>query len=145
MDTPRARILGGRSSHNGGTASVGAAFDYDEWADQGNPGWTADAVLTLLEWAHQKFRVRRYPRRRADPAAGSLRRSRPGRRAPAGRRPGRHRSRRRHRTDAGEHRRWCPLNAAFAFLDPVRHLPNLTIAASALVGRVLVEDGTVTG
>jgi choline dehydrogenase len=38
--------------------------------------------------------------------------------------------------------RW---NAAFAFLDPVRHQPNLTVAGTALVDRVIIEHGRAVG
>ncbi|MFC7755180.1 GMC family oxidoreductase N-terminal domain-containing protein [Tsukamurella soli] len=60
LDLPRARILGGCSAHNGCTASVSARYDYDEWAAQGNPSWAANRVAPLLEWVHNRFRVRRY-------------------------------------------------------------------------------------
>ena len=41
LDLPRARIIGGCSSHNGCTASVAARADYDDWAAQGNPAGPA--------------------------------------------------------------------------------------------------------
>ena len=60
LDLPRAKVLGGCSSHNGCTASIGAREDYDDWARQGNPGWEAATVEPLLEWVRDRFRVRRY-------------------------------------------------------------------------------------
>ena len=60
MDLPRARILGGCSSHNGCTASVGARADYDDWAAQGNAGWASADVEPLLRLGPGRFRVRRY-------------------------------------------------------------------------------------
>jgi choline dehydrogenase len=145
LDTPRARIIGGCSSHNGCTAAVSAAFDYDEWAAQGNPGWTADDVLPLLEWAHQKFRVRRYRDDDLTPPQAAF--------VAAGQAVGLPWADDLDSIEAAEGIGPMPVNiiggvrwnAAFAFLDPVRHLPNLTIAGSAPVGQVVVENGTVTG
>ncbi|WP_165367859.1 GMC family oxidoreductase N-terminal domain-containing protein, partial [Phytoactinopolyspora endophytica] len=58
IDLPRARIIGGCSSHNGCTASIGAAYEYDEWAAlAGDEGWSAERVLPLLEWTRERFRV----------------------------------------------------------------------------------------
>ena len=59
LDLPRARLVGGCSSHNGCTASLGAREDYDDWA-VANPGWEAATVEPLLGWIHESFRVRRY-------------------------------------------------------------------------------------
>ncbi|MFJ6988677.1 MULTISPECIES: GMC family oxidoreductase N-terminal domain-containing protein [unclassified Streptomyces] len=59
LDLPRAKIMGGCSSHNGCTASLGARADYDGWAAAGNPGWAAADVEPLLRWVHDRFRVRR--------------------------------------------------------------------------------------
>jgi choline dehydrogenase len=145
IDTPRARIVGGCSSHNGCTASVSAAYDYDEWATQGNPGWTAEEVLPLLEWAHQKFRVRRYRDDELTPPQAAF--------VAAGQALGLPWADDLDAIGAGEGIGPMPVNiiggvrwnAAFAFLDPVRHLPNLAIAGDAPVSKVLVEDGVATG
>lgn len=145
LDLPRARILGGCSAHNGCTASIGAHFDYDEWAAGGNPGWTAAEVEPLLEWVRSRFRVRRYrmdeltPPQRAFVNAG---------------------------VDAGlpfaddldtleaaegigpmpvnvqDGVRW---NSAFAFLDEVRDRPGLRILADSTVTRIRIENGVATG
>ncbi|TNM63158.1 GMC family oxidoreductase [Streptomyces sp. NP160] len=145
LDLPRARVLGGCSSHNGCTASIGAAQDYDEWAALGNPGWDAHSVLPLLEWVRDRFRVRRYSvdeltePQRAFVAAGTavglpfaddL-------------------------DDIGAAEGIGPMpvnivdgyryNAAFAFLDAVRDHANLTIAGSTALERIEVQDGRATG
>src|SRR6202012_5204158 len=60
LDLPRARIVGGCSAHNGCTISGSARADCDGWAAAGNPGWEDPAVEPLLDWAHDRFRVRRY-------------------------------------------------------------------------------------
>jgi choline dehydrogenase len=145
LDLPRARVLGGCSSHNGCTASIGAAFDYDEWAAWGNPGWSSLEVTPLLHWARDRFRVRRYtmtdltaPQRAfveaglaaglpyADDldtleAAGGI-----------GPMP----------VNVVDGVRW---NSAFAFLDAVRGRPNLSIAGRAEVRRLIIEHGAVRG
>ena len=145
MDTPRARIIGGCSSHNGCTASISAAYDYDEWAAQSNPGWSADEVLPLLEWAHQKFRVRRYRDEELTPPQAAF--------VAAGQAVGLPWADDLDAIEAAEGIGPMPVNivggvrwnAAFAFLDPVRQLSNLTIVGDAAVGQVLVEHGVVTG
>ena len=145
LDTPRARIVGGCSAHNGCTASVSAAYDYDDWAAQGNPGWGAEEVLPLLEWAHQKFRVRRYRSDELTPPQAAF--------VAAGRAVGLPWADDLDTIEAGEGIGPMPVNivggvrwnAAFAFLDPVRSLPNLTIVGDAPVGAILLEHGAVTG
>jgi len=145
IDTPRARIVGGCSAHNGCTASVSAAYDYDDWAAQGNPGWTAQEVLPLLEWARQKFRVRRYRDEELTPPQAAF--------VAAGQAVGLPWADDLDAIEAGVGIGPMPVNivggvrwnASFAFLDPVRSLPNLTIIGDAPVCQVLVEDGAVTG
>ena len=145
LDLPRARIVGGCSAHNGCTVSRGARADYDGWAAAGNPGWDASTVEPLLDWAHGRFRVRRY--RMADltvaqaafvnagvrsglPFADDLDDLEAG--AGIGPMP----------VNIVDGIRW---NAAFAFLDPVRGRPNLRIAGRTHARRVLVSHGSVTG
>ena len=134
----RARVIGGCSSHNGAIAAVGHRADYDAW---GLPGWTADDVAPLFDTVVDKMRVRTYSADEAVPFH-------------------------RHCLDATEALGWkmtsdlCDLdgndgfgletvnvvgrtrwNTAFAYLDPVRHLPNLTIFDRTLVDR-FEETGT---
>lgn len=145
MDTPRARIVGGCSAHNGCTASVSAAHDYDDWTARGNPGWTAAEVLPLLEWAHQKFRVRRYRDDELTPPQAAF--------VAAGQAVGLPWADDLDSIEAGEGIGPMPVNivggvrwnASFAFLDPVRSLHHLTIVGEAPVREVLVEDGAVAG
>jgi choline dehydrogenase len=145
LDLPRAKVLGGCSSHNGCTASVGAREDYDDWARQGNPGWEAATVEPLLEWARDRFRVRRYRMDELTSAQEAF--------VHAGKAVGMPFADDLDDIEAGvgigpmpvnivDGVRW---NAAFAFLDPVRHAPNLTIAGGANVRRLLFEGDSVVG
>jgi choline dehydrogenase len=121
----RARILGGCSAHNACIALPGAPADYDEWGH----GWSHAVLRPHLERAVGELRVRRF-------AAAELA---PWHRAFA--------------AAAGEDTIVHPVNAvgtvrwntAFAYLDPARGRPNLTIVAGALVDRVLLAGDRVAG
>jgi choline dehydrogenase len=145
LDLPRAKMVGGCSSHNGCTISRGAREDYDDWARRGNPGWEAATVEPLLDWAHDRFRVRRYQMAELTTAQAAF--------VAAGVRTGLPFADDLDDIDASvgigpmpvnivEGTRW---NAAFAFLDPVRAAAHLTIAGDALVRRVLLDGARVVG
>jgi choline dehydrogenase len=129
----RARVIGGCSAHNGCIAAIGHRADYDAW---GLPGWTADDVAPLYRTAVENMRVRVYGEDEVVPFH-------------------------RHCLEAAQGLGWrmasdlCDLdandgfglesvnvvgrtrwNAAFAYLDPVRHLGNLRIVDRALVDRI---------
>lgn len=145
LDLPRAKVIGGCSSHNGCTASIGAAYDFDEWAGLGNPGWESSTVLPLLEWARDRFRVRRYTSeeltepQRAFVAAGIA--------------SGLPFADDLDDIEAAEGIGPMPVNivdgtrynSAFAFLDAVRDRPNLTIAGNTPVERINIVDGVAVG
>ena len=145
VDLPRARILGGCSSHNGCTSSVGARADYDDWAAQGNAGWASADVEPLLRWVTDRFRVRRYAMDElTSPQAAFVR---------AGLASGLPFADDLDDLDAApgigpmpanivDGERW---NAAFAFLDPVRAAPHLRIAGNTTVRKLLISQGAVTG
>lgn len=141
LDMPRARIIGGCSSHNGCTAARSAREDYDGWARQGNPGWEANLVEPLLDWVHDSFRVRRYRTEELTSAQQAF--------VEAGVRAGLPWADDLDDVAAGPGIGPMPVNivdgirwnAAFAFLDPVRHLDRLTIAGDSAVRRILF-DGT---
>jgi choline dehydrogenase len=116
----RARVIGGCSAHNACVVLRGAPADY-EWGD----GWTYAVLEPYFDRAERALRVRPLERDELTPwhrawadAAGEdaiL-----------------------HPVNAVGDVRW---NAAFAYLDPVRARPNLTILAETLVDRVV--DGTI--
>lgn len=141
FDLPRARIIGGCSSHNGCTAARSAREDYDGWTRQGNPGWDAELVVPMLDWVHQSFRVRRY---RTDELTSAQRAF-----IEAGVRAGLPWADDLDDVEAGPGIGPMPVNivdgvrwnAAFAFLDPVRHLDRLRVVGDSPVHRILF-DGT---
>jgi choline dehydrogenase len=145
LDFPRARVLGGCSSHNGCTASVGARADYDDWARQGNPGWDAQAVEPLLNWVRDRFRVRRYRMDELTSAQTAF--------VNAGLAAGLPFADDLDDIEAAVGIGPMPVNivngirwnAAFAFLDPVRGADHLQVAGNATVGRLIFAGTTVTG
>jgi len=135
----RARILGGCSSHNACAILPGAPADYDEWG----PGWTADDFTPYLERARETMRTRRFLEAELAPLSRAVLDAAPELGLPR-------------LADATEDEagagpfpvnavglvRW---NAAFAYLDPARPRPNLTILADTLVDRVRLEGDRATG
>jgi choline dehydrogenase len=144
-DLPRARIIGGCSSHNGCAIARSAHADYDDWARCGNPGWDAASVEPLLDWAHAQFRTSHYRMNELTNAQAAFVRAGieagmpfaddlDGMAAAVGIGP-------------------MPVNivngvrfnAAFAFLDPIRDLDHVHIAADTPVQHIVIERGRVAG
>lgn len=136
----RARILGGCSAHNGAIAAVGHRDDYDAWS---LPGWRTDELRPLFATVLDTMRVRAYEPDEAGPFHARC-------------------------LDAARSSGWfiasdlCDLDAnesfgletvnvvdgvrwstAFAYLDPVRGSPHLTILDRTLVDRVEETTGGV--
>ena len=142
----RARVIGGCSSHNGCAAIWGHRADYDTWAVE-NPGWSAADVEPLFRKVEARLRVHTPPREEITPfhqavleaaaeagypfiadlssldpefgfAIGPV------------------------NIDPATRVRW---NGSFAYLDPLRGLPNLRIAGDTLGDRVRLDGRRVTG
>ncbi|NMO04412.1 GMC family oxidoreductase [Gordonia sp. TBRC 11910] len=145
LDLPRARIIGGCSAHNGCTAARSAREDYDGWAEAGNPGWQAELVEPMLDWVHESLRVRRYRTEELTSAQKAF--------VNAGVSVGLPWADDLDDVTAGPGIGPMPVNivdgvrwnASFAFLDPVRHLDNLTIVGDSPVRRVLFDGTTAIG
>jgi choline dehydrogenase len=136
-----ARVIGGCSTHNGCMAVAGTPQDYDEWGD----AWTWSLFEPYLERARVMLEVA--PANTADPAplhvafleaAASL-----GlplledaddrvRTTGAARLP----------VNIVNATRW---NTAFAYLDPARPRPNLTVLADTTVDRIALDGTRVAG
>ena len=153
---PRGRVLGGCSSINGMVYYRGHRRDFDEWAESGATGWSYEEVLPYFlrsehteAWPGSPYHgrggpmhVSEIPRlnpliRRFVDAAVSLGypicedfcRPEPEGFGP---RPATIRNGRRE-------------SMVTAFLDPVRHRPNLEVLLEHLVTRVLIEGRTARG
>ncbi|HEX7104110.1 MAG TPA: GMC oxidoreductase [Nitrolancea sp.] len=143
VQTPfeRARVLGGCSAHNGCVTLLGHRRDYDHWAELGNAGWDWPSVAPAFERAKAALRVHQPDDDELTPfqagfVAGAVASGIPRvddlndpddtdgvSPSPA---------------NIFEGTRW---NTAFAYLDPVRSRPNLTIIGRALIDRVEVQGG----
>lgn len=141
----RARVIGGCSSHNGCAEIWGSRADYDHWAAAlSEPAWSADVLLPLFRAAAKRLRVRVPPRDEITPFQLACLDAAPSMGIP-------------HVADLNnldEHAGMAPSpanivdgvrwNTAFAYLDPVRDRPNLTIAGNLLIDRLTIRSGRVT-
>jgi choline dehydrogenase len=137
----RARAIGGSSDFNGCTQTWGHRRDYDAWAESGLTGWATDDLVPLFEAGTERMRVRLYDAAELTPWQHAWYEAAPAVGMPmiadlndldeaAGFAP-----------EAVNIQNGVRVNSAFAYLDPVRQLPNLTIVGEALVDRVVVEHG----
>jgi choline dehydrogenase len=152
---PRGKMLGGSSSVNGMVYIRGHRSDFDHWAGLGNPGWSFDDVLPY-------FKKMEHHENGGDAWRGSggpVWVSDPVIRHPSS-------------TDFVESarrtgipftsdlngevhdgvgfvqyniRRGVRQTSYIAYLEAVRHRPNLVIATGAHVNRIVVKDGQATG
>ena len=121
----RARLLGGCSAHNACVLLPGAPADYDEWG----PGWTYAEIEPYLRRAERELRTRVAPDGEISPCGRAILEAAPG---DAFVNP----------LNAVGTTRW---NTAFAYLDPARERPNLTVRADTLVDRVLLGGQRAVG
>jgi len=120
----RARVIGGCSAHNACVLLAGTADDYDEWG----PGWTSTELAPCLERARTAFGARVYETGELSPWHRAFAESSPEAIV--------------HPVNARGTTRW---HAGFAYLDPARKRPNLTVLADALVDRLLLEGTRAVG
>jgi len=136
-----ARVIGGCSAHNACLVLEGAPSDYDEWG----PPWSHATLAPYLERARSALRPARSNTERPAPlheafvaAAQEIGFSLledlddSTKRVGVGAIP----------ANVVDGVRW---NAAFAYVDPARGRPNLTILGDALVDRVLLDGSSATG
>jgi choline dehydrogenase len=120
----RARVLGGCSAHNACIVLEGAPSDYD-WA----PGWSYEELKPSLARARTALRVRAIPEVELSPWHRAFRDA-SGEEAVV------------HEVNAVGDVRW---HVGFAYVDPARGRPNLTVLADTVVDRVLLADGRAAG
>lgn len=137
IELPRARVIGGCSSHNGCIVAVGCAEDYDAWARlTGDEAWSAPGVRDLIARALARLRVRHYH----DDEVGPFHRAC----LDAAAELGVSRADDLDDLDGGVGFGVEPvniedgvrINTAFAYLDPARGRPNLRILDRTLVDRI---------
>ncbi len=139
----RARVIGGCSAHNGCAAIWGSRLDYDNWAASGNPGWSTDELLPFFRAGSERLRVRIPPRDEVTPYQLAWLEAAPHAGIPIVA----------DLNNFDENLGMAPspaniangvrLNAAFAYLDPVRNRSNLTIAGGVLTDRLVIRGGRV--
>lgn len=140
----RAKVIGGCSSHNGCAAIWGSRVDYDAWAELGLDGWSATEVLPFFARAAERLRVRHYAREEITPFQQACLAAAPGAGVPL--------TADLNDFDEDEGMAASPVNinngtrwnASFAYLDPVRDRPNLTIVGNCVVDRLAIERGRAT-
>jgi choline dehydrogenase len=140
----RARVIGGCSSHNGCAAIWGSRVDYDGWADLGLAGWSSAELLPIFTRASERLRVRRYARHEVTPFQQACLDAAQAAEIPL--------TDDLNDFDQDEGMATSPVNildgtrwnAAFAYLDPVRQRPKLTIADRSIGDRFEIENGVAT-
>jgi choline dehydrogenase len=120
----RARILGGCSAHNACVVLEGAASDYD-WGQ----GWSYEAFAPYLRRAAETLQTHVLPDDELTPWHRAFHAAGGGDSIV-------------HPVNIVKGVRW---NSGFAYVDPARGRPNLTILADTLLDRILLEDGRAVG
>ncbi len=153
---PRGRVLGGSSSINGMAYHRGSPRDYDDWAAQGNSGWSYAEVLPYFKRSENNpdYRGSPYHGQGGEMNVTFPKGPNPLNRVFAEAMAG---LQFRHCDDfAGENGEGYGLRQGMirdgrresgttAFLNPIRGRPNLKVVTDAAVQRVLVENGRATG
>jgi choline dehydrogenase len=141
----RARVIGGCTAHNGAIQIRGHRLDYDHWVELGNPGWDTSSMEDCFRAAEERLGVWTYKLADLTPFQAACLEAAPFANLPilatindldedVGAAP-----------ESVNIRNGVRWNAAFAYLDPVRHLANLTICGEAIVDRLVVRSGRATG
>lgn len=138
----RARVIGGCSSHNGCTALSGGPSDWDAIAARAGTGWDAAAMAPLRDRVLRRFGVHVPGDEAVTPYHAAW--------IEASRRAGHAQIANLNTSESTgigvnpvNIRKGTRWNTAFGWLDPVRHLPHLTVAGDTLVDRLVVEGDRV--
>jgi choline dehydrogenase len=141
----RAKVVGGCSAHNGCFITWGSSADFDEWVEAGNQGWSSSELEPYRRRGEEAMRARPsrvedlepFMRIGIDAAVESgipLLEDFDDPEALEGVAP--------IRVNAIGDVRW---NAAFAYLDPARERPNLTITPHSVVDRLCLGGERAAG
>jgi choline dehydrogenase-like flavoprotein len=152
MNVPQAKVAGGGSSINGGTALRNTVGDCKEWVELGNDAWAwsnVEPVYVTLEYGEIKGMMRRHPLVRTKPEeAGKIQKAFIASAIDCGLSwtedlnvTGIEGSGASPVCREGQRR----ISAANTFIDPIRHKTNLTIMTNALVDRILFSGWKATG
>jgi choline dehydrogenase len=141
----RAKVIGGCSTHNGCAQMPGVRADYERWVELGCEGWGPQALAPRFAAAEETLRVRAYPDEELTPFQALFQNAAPELGIP--------RSDRLNDLDEAIGVGSEALNiidgvrqnTAFAYLDPVRDHPALTVLGECLVDRLLLVGDRVTG
>lgn len=141
----RARVIGGCSSHNGCAVVWGPRASYDAWGDLGLTGWNAAVLEPFFEMGSSRLRTQLPPIEGATPfqraslqAALALGYDQTATLASLDATSGFSNA----PVNISDGIRW---NTAIAYLDPVRHLPNLRVLGNVLVDRVILQGTRAVG
>lgn len=137
----RAMVIGGCSAHNGCAAIWGSTIDYDGWAAIGLEGWSTADLLPVFARASQRLRVRHYSNDEVTPFQQAC--------LDAAVKAGIPLTQNLNDLDEDEGISPSPVNiwngtrwnTAFAYLDPVRDRPNLTVLGNCVVDRLVISNG----
>ncbi len=149
---PRGKTLGGSSSINGMVYIRGHRLDYDDWRDLGCPGWSFSDVLPYFCRAERNEALKDSP---YHGSSGPLSVVDPDKPNPLNEvfleatEQLQYRRRRDFNDDDQEgfgihqltQKHGIRESTATAYLDPVRHRPNLKIVTGGAVSRVLFDHG----
>jgi choline dehydrogenase-like flavoprotein len=155
LNYPRGRVIGGCSSINGMIYIRGQAADYDGWRQAGNPGWGWDDVLpwfvkaedhvagpSVVHGAGGEIRVEKQRLRWALLEAFRDAATQYGVPETPDFNSGDNEGSGFFEVTQKRGRRW---SAADAFLRPVAKRANLRVQTRAMVDRLAIEQGRVTG
>ena len=155
MPFPSGKVLGGSSAINGMLYIRGQAEDYDAWRDAGNDGWSWDDVLPYFRKAeHQQHGESESHGTGGPIGVSDTRPSSPASRLflDAAERSGIPRLDDLNTGDQhgvalvqGTIRKGRRMSTAVGYLRPAAARKNLRVLTSALVDRILVDDGVATG
>jgi len=123
----------------------GSRRDYDAWAAADNDGWSTNDLLPFFENAKRRLRVQTYNLTDLTPFQRACLDAGPGAGLPivedlndldqdVGIAPS--------PVNIANGVRW---NTAFAYLDPVRNRPNLTVCGNVTVDRLVIVNNRATG